>query len=159
MKLIFLLPLSLVLLFPITAPAQHNCNRCPKAKACSSNTATADSAEPVDLAFRKLPGVGKKVPIGSSHYFLYRFDKTPKLGTIVLKIQLCKNSGAKEKNFEIAGLAGLKGQEGYESQFKLNRLGEYLLPINFNRHGEWEIKLIFRHRGQEVFRGAFTIKV
>jgi len=160
----YMVPLACLALFLAahTGTAQHNCGQCPAAQSCPSGSAKADTNKPAEPAFQKLPGAGKKVWIGDSHYFTYRFDKTPKIGVVVLKIQLFTRKGIKDRRCEITCLSGMSSKEGSiqtEGQFKLNRLGDYLLPVNFSSHGEWEVKLVFKKDGQEIYYGSFTLKV
>lgn len=166
MKLLISLPLALLALFLAvqTAPAQHNCGQCPAAKACPTSTVQADTSKPAEPAYQKLPGAGKRVNIGDNYYFTYRFDKTPKVGVVVLKVQVHSNikKGAREKDFEIIGLSGLTSSEGAgltEGKFKLNRLGDYLLPINFPSRGEWEVRLVFKKDGKGLYYGSFILKI
>jgi hypothetical protein len=155
--------LMLILAAP-AIPAQHNCGHCPAAKACPSAAVAADTSKPTEPVFQKLPGAGKRVDIGDNYYFTYRFDKTPKIGVVVLKVQVFSNikKGARVKDFEITGLSGLASREGAGltgGQFKLNRLGDYLLPINFSSRGEWEVRLGFKKDGKDLYYGRFSLKV
>ena len=46
-----------------------------------------------------------------------------------------------------------------EVPFKLNKKGDYLLPVNVVMPGEWEVKLVFMKDKEPVFRGRITFKV
>ena len=46
-----------------------------------------------------------------------------------------------------------------EVPFKLNKKGDYLLPVNVVMPGEWEVKLIFMNDTGPIFRGRITFKV
>lgn len=166
MKRIISIPLSVLALFAATqqAPAQHNCGHCPAAKSCPSSTAQADTAKPPEIVYQKLPGPGKRVAIGDNYYFSFNFDKTPKVGVVVLKVQVYSNikKGARVKDFEITGLSGRVSREDAglaEGQFKLNRLGDYLLPVNFTAKGDWEVRLILRKDGKPMYYGLIAVKV
>ena len=52
----------------------------------------AGGEEPV---YTELPGQGKMCRIGEEFTFTYEFDKTPKMGMIVVKIKLFDKSGAR----------------------------------------------------------------
>ena len=145
-----------------SATSQHNCCSCPAVQSCDASAVSADTTKQAEPVFQKLPGAGKKVWIGDSHYFTYKFDKTPKIGVVVLKVQLFTKKGVKDRSFEIAGISDMPSMRGghhTEGQFKVNRLGDYLLPINFTTRGEWKIRLVFNKGGESVYRGAFIIKV
>jgi hypothetical protein len=46
-----------------------------------------------------------------------------------------------------------------EVPFKLNKKGDYLLPVNVVMPGEWEVKLVFLKGKEPVYRGRITFKV
>ncbi|MDD4857894.1 MAG: hypothetical protein PHD74_07290 [Candidatus Krumholzibacteria bacterium] len=116
--------------------------------------------EPV---FTDLPGYGKKCHIGDAWYFTYKFNKNPKLGTAILKIQLFDNKGIRVTDFDVIGMSEMPSMRGAhdsgEVHFKLNKRGDYLLPVNVVMPGEWEVKLVFLKDKAPVFRGRFMFKV
>ena len=122
--------------------------------------AGALTQEPV---YTDLPGPGKKCWIGDSLYFTYKFDKKPKLGTAILKVQLFDKKGARITNLDVVGISGMpsmgSAHDSGEVPFKLNKKGDYLLPVNVVMPGEWEVKLVFMKDKALVFRGRITFKV
>jgi hypothetical protein len=46
-----------------------------------------------------------------------------------------------------------------EVQFKLNRKGDYLLPVDIVMPGQWEIRLVFSSKKEVIFRGSFKFDV
>ncbi|MFA4947803.1 MAG: hypothetical protein WC674_04740 [Candidatus Krumholzibacteriia bacterium] len=116
--------------------------------------------EPV---YTDLPSSGKKCWIGDSIYFTYKFDKKPKLGTAILKVQLFDKIGAQIKSIDVVGISGMpsmgSAHDSGEVPFKLNKKGDYLLPVNVVMPGEWEVKLIFLKAKEPVFRGRIEFKV
>jgi hypothetical protein len=120
----------------------------------------AITQEPV---FTDLPGPGKKCWIGDSLYFTYKFDKKPKLGTAILKVQLFDKKGARVTSLDVVGMSDMPAMRGAhdsgEVPFKLNKKGDYLLPVNVVMPGEWEVKIVFMNGKVPVFRGRFTFKV
>ena len=60
----------------------------------------AGGEEPV---YAELPGPGKTCRIGEEYTFTYEFDKTPKMGMIVVKIKLFDKSGARTTELGITG--------------------------------------------------------
>jgi hypothetical protein len=116
--------------------------------------------EPV---FTNLPASGKKCWIGEEFYFKYKFDKKPKLGTAILKVQLFDKKGARSTSLEILGASDMPSMRGAhdsgEVPFKLNKKGDYLLPVNVVMPGEWEVKLLFFKNKELIFRGRFLFKV
>jgi len=46
-----------------------------------------------------------------------------------------------------------------EVLFKLNKKGDYLLPVNIVMPGEWEVKLSFSKDKRVIYRGSFKFNV
>jgi len=51
------------------------------------------------------------------------------------------------------------GHDSGEQEFKLNRRGDYLLPVSIVMPGEWEVKLTIKRGDVVVLRGAFRFDV
>ena len=120
----------------------------------------AQTAEPV---FEELPGPGNTCRIGETYTFTYEFDKTPKMGMAILKIQLFDRNGKRTTALEITGRSDMPSMSGAhdsgEALFKLNRKGDYLLPVNIVMPGEWEVRLVFSANKEAIFRGRFKFNV
>jgi hypothetical protein len=91
--------------------------------------------------FTLLPGFGKKCRIGEDYTFVYDFDKTPKMGTSILRIKLLDGEGRKATDLEIIGQSDMPAMRGAHASgdvpFKLNKKGVYLLPVNIVMPGEF----------------------
>jgi len=122
--------------------------------------AFAQTTEPV---FEELPGPGKTCRIGEIYTFTYEFDKTPKMGMAILKIQLFDMNGKRTTALEITGRSDMPSMSGAhdsgEVRFKLSRKGDYLLPVNIVMPGEWEVRLVFSVNKEAIFRGRFKFNV
>ncbi len=46
-----------------------------------------------------------------------------------------------------------------EVAFKLNKKGDYLLPVNVVMPGGWEVRLTFSRNGVVIFRGRILFDV
>jgi hypothetical protein len=140
---------------PETALAQAE--RCMKHGAAAPDTA---SKEPV---YADLPGAGKKCWIGENIYFTYKFDKKPKMGTAILIVQVFDKGGARLTNLSIVGNYDMPSMRGAHPSgdvpFKLNKKGDYLLPVNVVMPGGWEVLLVFRKGDETIYRGAFRFDV
>ncbi len=77
---------------------------------------------------------GQKTWIGEEYYFVYDFDKKPQMGTIIMKLQVFAKDGKQETSLEITGSTDMPSMKGAHSTgdqpFKLNKKGDYLLPVN-----------------------------
>jgi hypothetical protein len=113
--------------------------------------------------FTLLPGFGKKCRIGEDYTFVYDFDKTPKMGTSILRIKLFDGKGDKATDLEILGRSDMPSMSGAHDSgdvpFKLNKKGVYLLPVNIVMPGEWEIRLIFLKDKSVIHRARFLFNV
>jgi hypothetical protein len=114
-------------------------------------------------AFPALAKPGKQVPLPNGYYFIYGFDKKPKLGMVVIKVEIFNKDGKKDNSFEVkadAGMPSMKGaHETGDQPFTLSKKGDYLLPINLVMPGDWEIRLTFSKEGKVVFRGSHQFDV
>jgi hypothetical protein len=149
---IMLLMVISLLWLPSWAQSQHGHK--------SQSAAVSTLAEP---AYPSMLGPGKKVPIGGDQYLVFGFDKKPKLGTVIMKVEIFTKEGTKDNSFEAkvdAGMPSMRGaHETGERPFKLSNKGDYLLPINIVMPGDWEIKLTVLKGGKVIFRGSYQFDV
>jgi hypothetical protein len=113
--------------------------------------------------YPSLPALGKKVPIGGDYYLIYGFDKKPKLGTVIMKVEIFTKAGKKDTSFEVkadAGMPSMKGaHETGDRPFTLSKKGDYLLPVNIVMPGNWEIRLTVLKKGEVIFRGSHQFDI
>lgn len=115
------------------------------------------------IIYNTLPGYGKKCWIGEDYYFIYKFDKPPKMGTTILKVQLFDKKGKKSTDLNVIGSYGMPSMKGAhdsgDQHFKLNKKGDYLLPVNVVMPGEWEVKLTFIKDKKVIYQNKFRFNV
>ncbi len=125
--ILFLMAISFVYL-PLDAESQQG------HKSKSGSVGSAVSGPEQTPAYPSMPGPGKKVPIGNDYYLIYGFDKKPKLGTVIMKVEIFTKEGKKDTSIEVkadAGMPSMKGaHETGDRPFKLSKKGDYLLPID-----------------------------
>jgi hypothetical protein len=147
----------IVLLAAASAAAQ------PAGSCCNSPGLSPSGPKAQEPEFKDLPKAGKKCWIGEVYYFLYEFDKTPKMGTAILKIRLFDKDGKQVTDLEIIGQSDMPSMKGAhdsgEVAFKLNKKGDYLLPVNVVMPGDWEVLLTFSRTKIVLFRGRLTFDV
>jgi hypothetical protein len=126
----------------------------------SKSVATDAAAKPV---FAPMPGPGKKVPIGNGYTLVYGFDKKPKLGTVIMKVEIFDAAGKKDTSLQVKADSGMPSMSGaHESgdrAFTLSKKGDYLLPINIVMPGDWEIRLTVIKDGKSIFMGRYNFDV
>lgn len=110
-----------------------------------------------------LPKAGEKCWINGDYYLIYEFDKKPQMGTIILKIQVFTKNGKQDSPFEIVGDSGMPSMKGaHESgpqPFKLNKKGDYLLPVNVVMPGEWEIRINVLKEKENLLSGSIRFRI
>jgi hypothetical protein len=113
--------------------------------------------------FTPMPDPGKKVSIGNGYYLLYGFDKRPKLGMIIMRVEIFSEKGTKETSFEVRADAGMPSMSGAhetgEQTFSMSKKGDYLHPINIVMPGGWEIRMSILKDGKVIFRGRYNFDV
>lgn len=125
------------------APAEHEAGRTPE--------------------FATMPDPGKKVPLGSGGYLIYGFDKKPKMGTVILKVEAFAPDGKRDTSLEVLGDSGMPSMRGAhetgDQPFKLSKKGDYLLPVDIVMPGDWEVRLTVRKDGKVLLRGSYRFDV
>jgi len=153
MKKWFFFLLALVI-FIVWLPPYAESQRGPMSKSGSTEQTAA---------YPPMPGPGKKVSVGSDHYIVYGFDKKPKLGTLIMKVEIFTKEGKKDTSFEAkadADMPSMRGAHGTgDRPFKLSNKGDYLLPIDIVMPGDWEIKLTLFKEGKAIFKGSYQFNV
>jgi hypothetical protein len=113
--------------------------------------------------YPSLPSPGEKVAMGNDYYFIYGFDKKPKLGMIIMKVEIYSKEGKRDTSFEVLADSGMPSMRGAHETgvqlFKLSKKGDYLLPVNIVMPGSWEIRLTIKKDGKIIFRGSHQFDV
>ena len=135
----------------------------PAASCCNSPGLTPSGPKAQEPEFKDLPKAGKKCWIGEVNYFVYEFDRTPKMGTAILIVKLFDKDGKQVSDLDVTGRSDMPSMRGAhdsgEVAFKLNKKGDYLLPVNVVMPGSWEVLLTFSRNKIVVFRGRISFDV
>jgi hypothetical protein len=135
----------------------------PAGSCCNSPGLSPSGPKAQAPEFKDLPKAGKKCWIGEVYYFIYGFDRTPKMGTAILKIQLFDKDGKQVTDLDIIGQSDMPSMRGAhdsgEVAFKLNKKGDYLMPVNIVMPGDWEVRLAFSRNKVVIFRGRVVFGV
>lgn len=106
---------------------------------------------------------GQKHWIGGEHYFVYDFDKRPQIGTVIIKIQVFTKDGKQDSSLEITGSSDMPSMRGAhatgDKPFKLNKKGDYLLPVLVVMPGDWEVVLNFLKDKKAIYTGSVRFHV
>jgi len=104
-----------------------------------------------------------KIGLKDGNYFSYNFDKNPKLGIAILKIEIFNKNDKKITNYKITGNAGMPSMKemGYSGvkEFNINKFSNYLFPFDIGMTGDWEININITKSGAAVFSGVIKFGV
>lgn len=110
-----------------------------------------------------LPGEGTKISLPDGNYFKYSFNKRPSLGTVILKVKVFDNKDKQIRPYTIYGESGMPSMPGHhdsgKQSFKLNKKGDYLLPVDVVMPGVWEVKVQVHKGKQHVFTGRIQFEL
>ena len=132
-------------------------------KTKSASTAPATPPAEQKPAYPSLSGPGEKIWIDKEYYFIYGFDKRPKMGTAILKVNVYTKDGEKDTSLQITADSGMPSMRGAHDTgdlpMQLSKNKDYLLPLNIVMPGEWEIRLTIRKAGKVILRGSHRFDV
>jgi len=147
---------SLFLLLLLTLP-------CSPLNAESHTKAGAKPGAVQAPVFVPIPGTGKKVPIGNGAYLIYGFDEKPKMGMVIMKVEVYTPDGKRDTALELLGDSGMPSMRGAhetgDQPFKISKKGDYLLPVNIVMPGDWEVRITVKKGGKVIFRGRHNFDV
>ncbi len=123
-------------------------------------------AEPPAAGHEEYPALAKpgaKIELDAEHYFTYGFDKPPKLGTAIMRVEIFRRDGSRDTSFTVRGdtdMPAMRGAHGSgQRDFSLSDKGVYLMPVRIVMPGTWEVRFEFLREGRSVFRGAHVFEV
>lgn len=112
---------------------------------------------------KPLANPGQKIPLGADHYFVYGFDKPPKLGTSVMRVEIFTNNGSRDTTYVVKGDADMPSMRGAHStgdkQFYISGKGVYLLPVQLVMPGVWEFRFTFDKNGKKALNGRYQFEL
>lgn len=112
--------------------------------------------------FVSMLGPGEKVLIGNDKYMIYGFVEKPKMGSVIMKIEVFNNKGEKDSSVAITAdswMPSMPSMGTGHDTFKLSKKGDYLVPVNITMPGDWEIKIIIAKDGKVIYRGSYRFDV
>jgi hypothetical protein len=107
--------------------------------------------------YQALPKPGAKVPLDANHYFIFGFEKPPKLGNAIMKLEIFTRDGTKDRSFAVTGdldMPSMRGAHSNSKEFAISSKGHYLMPVRLVMPGTWEFRFSFVKNGVTLFRGA-----
>jgi hypothetical protein len=111
------------------------------------------------LSYQPLPKPGQRITLDAHHYFIYGFDKSPKVGTSILRVEIFTRDGRRDTSFTVRADADMPSMRGAHASgdrdFALSNKGVFLLPVNLVMPGDWEVKLTILQNGKPVLGGLY----
>jgi|GEM_PF-431747 len=135
----------------------------PAAVAPSASLSLQTSSASAEIVWTVVPGPDKKCPINDDYYFKYEFSDTPKMGMVILKIQVFDKNNDQVVPFKAVGRTDMPSMRGVHDsgdvEFRVNKFNNYLLPVNVVMPGDWEIQVVFLLNDKAVFHGSIRFDV
>lgn len=109
--------------------------------------------------YQPLAKPGEKIALDGDSYFIYGFEKQPKLGVAIMKVEIFNRIGKRDTSYVVKGDADMPSMRGAHSDgekaYSLSAKGAYLKPVRLVMPGDWEVTFVFEKKGKVVFRGAY----
>ena len=123
----------------------------------------AAPAPAVKAGYQSFTKSGEKIPIDADHYLTFGFDKPPKLGTTVMRVEIFSRDGKRDTSFTIKGDADMPSMRGAhsagEKPYSLSAKGVYLMPVHLVMPGDWEVSFTIIKNRKTVYRGAYLFNL
>jgi hypothetical protein len=130
---------------------------------CAPMAVSAVAASTAKKDYQILPKPGEKIPIDADYYFTYGFDKLPKIGMVIMRVEIFTRDGKRDTSFVVRGDSDMPSMRGAhsagEKEFSLSAKGVYLLPVRIVMPGDWEVTFSFVKKDKVVFRGAYLFDI
>jgi hypothetical protein len=101
--------------------------------------------EAVKIETQLIPSAKKAHWIDENYYVEYQWNKKPKIGTFLLQFNVFDKNKTRVTNLDITADAFMPSMKGShdtgDRPMKLNKKGEYVVPVYFMMLGDWEILL------------------
>lgn len=115
------------------------------------------------VVYQQLKKPGEKIPLTAGYYFTYGFEKPPKLGMAIMRVEIYNRDGKLDTSHTVKGDVDMPSMRGAHSSgdkdFSLSAKGVYLLPVRLVMQGDWEIRFTFLKNGKPTFRGAYLFDI
>lgn len=119
----------------------------------------AASAPAVKTGYQPLTKPGEKISFDADHYLTFGFDKPPKLGMAIMRVEIFSRDGKRDTSFIVKGDADMPSMRGAhsagEKAYSLSAKGVYLMPVRLVMPGDWEITFTIIKNGKPIYRGSY----
>jgi len=120
---------------------------------------SAAPAPAVKAGYQPLTQAGQKIAFAAGHYLTFGFDKPPKLGMAIMKVEIFGKDGKRDTSFTVKGDADMPSMRGAhaagEKAYSLSAKGMYLMPVRLVMPGDWEVTFTIIKNEKTLYRGAY----
>ncbi|MDP3113807.1 MAG: FixH family protein [Candidatus Cloacimonadaceae bacterium] len=145
MKKFIVIILAAWILMPLLA--QH-CGYCAKGLEAKSATVSQTDAKQV------IPAAKKAHWIDKDHYVTYEWNKSPKIGSFLLLVNVFDKNKNRITHLNLTANAYMPSMKGShdtgDKPMKLNKKNQYAIPVYFMMLGDWEIELKFNKDKRQI---------
>ena len=109
-----------------------------------------------------LSATGERNELPGGGWFTWKFAEKPKLGTMIVKVQVFNAEGKQETTCALVGESGMPSMPYHDSgpvKFQLNKKGDYLLPVDVVMPGEWAVVIRVRRNAKELYAGKVLFNI
>jgi len=105
----------------------------------------------------------KEIVINKNYSFIFKFITKPKIGEVIVKVEIFDTQGNKVNNLRVLGGYDMPSMRGHhasgEQLFMLNQKGSYLLPVHIAMSGNWEVVISITEDNNEIYQGKILFKI
>ena len=106
---------------------------------------------------------GEKNWIDTNHYFTYDFNSRPKIGYVIVKMKMFDKDGISQSGYSILAVYSMPSMPSMgsasETPFKINKKGDYLLPVYVSMLGTWQVNIKISKDKKLISSGAISFDV
>lgn len=150
--------ISALILFPLLlSPFLAGCGGEEPQQAESRVQQPAAQAGPAVLA-----APGEKISLPGGGWFTWEFAEKLKLGTVIVKVKAFNADGSRNLSYSIVGESGMPSMRYHDSgpvDFRQNKRGDYLLPVDVVMPGEWQLTINVKAGEQGVYEGQVIFNI
>jgi len=151
-------PISIILiviLFALPLFSEH-CG------SCGANPAAQTGGQTQQVT-KKVMSENKIVWLNNDYYAKYTWEKKPKIGTVLLFVDVYNKNKQLTKDISIQANAYMPSMRGaHDTGFKamkLNKKNRHVIDVNFMMRGAWELELKFVKGNKAIYNALVQTKL
>lgn len=109
-----------------------------------------------------LPAQGDRISLPDGGWFTWEFTEKPKIATVIAKVKVFASDGSRAASYGVIGEYGMPSMRYHDSgpvEFKLNKRGDYLLPVEIVMPGEWQLTIRVKDEKEVIYEGQLLFGI